>query len=224
MVLGVHGNFLCNWHLTQQCHQEGELLVLFDETEGIPIAYQCGQLLQPGILQVRNTWRGKGLGRLVVQHCISLALEHDEMVLQIECEPESSIPFWKAMGFSIIKGEFGDNPKGYRVLSKQLEMPVNGIPMAVSVKVYPEKRMWEENVSPTASYSPKAVRGNDGKVYLAERAVVPNNFSRTRPDDSIIELVINGELIYRNKARYKEAQNHGVRRCRNGFFVDIVAM
>jgi len=80
-VQGVHGNFLCNWHLTYQSHEKGALLVLTDETEDRPIAYQWGMLLSSGILQVRNECRGKGLGRLLVEHCVELAIQQDEMVL-----------------------------------------------------------------------------------------------------------------------------------------------
>lgn len=46
--LGVEGNFLCNWGLTEQCHREGSLLVLVDELEGIPVAYQWGQVTSIG--------------------------------------------------------------------------------------------------------------------------------------------------------------------------------
>lgn len=220
--LDVHGNFLCNWRLTEKCHKVGKLLVMLDETDGMPIAYQWGQLLQSGILQIRNGWRHKGLGRLLVQHCVELALEQDEMVLQIECEPSSSIPFWKAMGFTVVDGKYGDNPKGYRVLSKQLILPLNGVPKIVRVSVYPEERKWQD-ILPIVSYSPEAVLGDDGKVYFAERAVFPDSLGRSM-NDPVIEILLDGEVVYRDKAKYQEAKDHGVRWCRNGFYVDTLAM
>ncbi|MCB1983832.1 MAG: GNAT family N-acetyltransferase [Burkholderiales bacterium] len=222
--LEVHGNFLCNWNLTERCHQESQLLVLIDELECIPVAYQWGQLLQSGILQVRYGWRGKGLGRLVVQHCVELALEQDEMVLRIECKPSSSVPFWKAMGFTIVTDEDGYNPKGFRVLSKQLVLPLQGSVAEVTVSMFPEIRKWQDDVLPVASITPKAVLCEDGKeVYLSERAVFATSFLPAI-GDPVIEILVNGSLVYRDKAKYEDARNRGVHSCRNGFYIDSVAM
>jgi len=220
-TLEVHGNFLCNWNLTRQCHDEGALLVLIDEIEDIPVAYQWGQLLSSGILQVRNDWRGKGLGRLVVEHCIELALQQDEMVLQVACKPSSSIPFWKAMDFTIIEGKFGENAKGFRVLSKKLALPPSKRPVVATVSSFPEERKWQEDVPAIAIYHPDAAVADNGKVYLAERASFPMSFHPMR-GDPIIEIIVEGQLIYRDKAKYQDAQDHGVKWCRNGFYIDTV--
>jgi len=220
-ALEVHGNFLCNWNLTQQCHEEGVLLVLIDEIEGIPVAYQWGQLLSSGILQVRNDWRGKGLGRLIVEYCIELALQQDEMVLEIECKPSSSIPFWEAMGFTIIEGEFGKNAKGFKVLCKELALPPGGRPALAKISSFPEERKWLENVPAIASYRPDAIVADDGMVHLAERASFPMDFRRMSRDP-VIEIIVEGKLIFRDKAKYQAAQAHGVKWCRNGFYIDAV--
>jgi len=222
-ALEVHGNFLCNWNLTRQCHEEGRLLVLIDEIKGIPVAYQWGQLLSSGILQVRNGWRGNGLGRLVVEHCVELALQQDEMVLQVECKPSSSIPFWEAMGFTIVEGEFGKNAKGFRVLSKNLALPPGGRPILATISSFPEERNWQDNVPAIASYHLNAIVADDGKVYLAERASFPKCFRRMSRDP-VIEIIVEGKLVYRDKAKYQGAQDHGVKWCRNGFYIDVVTI
>lgn len=221
--LGIDGNFLCNWNLTVESHQEGKLLVLVDETDGTTLAYQWGQLLQSGILQVRDRFRSKGLGMLVVEHCVELALQQDEMVLQVECKPSSSIPFWKKMGFTIFGGEYGRNAKGYRILSKSMRLPLDGSPKDVSINIYPEERCWREDVAPILSASPDAVLGDDGKLYLAERVSCSDMFEGRRYDP-VVEILMDGELICRDKVRYKGALNHGVRQCRNGFYVDTVTI
>lgn len=220
---GVHGNFLCNWNLTYQCHEEGSLLVIIDETEGRPVAYHWGMLLSSGILQVRNEYRGKGLGRLIVEHCVELAIQQDEMVLQVECKPSSSIPFWEAMGFTIIPGDFRENPKGFRTLSKKMALPSDGRPASVMLKVFPEERKWKEDTPAVASFSLDAVITSDEKVYLAERVSFPDR-SRTPGRDPVIEIAIGGQLLYRDKAKYQGAQNHGLNRCRNGFYIDTISM
>lgn len=219
-ALEVQGNFLCNWSLTRQCHEEGTLLVLIDQMKGIPVAYQWGQLLRSGILQVRNGWRSAGLGRLVVEYCIELALQKNEMVLRVECNPRSSIPFWKAMGFTIVEGGLGESPKGFRVLSKQIALPPGGRQVSVMISSFPEERIWQENVPAIASYCPQAIITGNGKVYLAQRVA----FSTSFRGDPVIEIIVDGNLIYRDKAKYQRAHNLGVKWCRNGFYIDMVAI
>lgn len=222
-ALGVHGNFLCNWNLTQKCHEKGALLVLIDEIEGIPVAYQWSQLLRSGILQIRNGWRGKGLGRLIVEYCIELALQQDEMVLRIECKPSSSIPFWEAMGFTIIEGDFGENAKGFKVLSKKLALPPGGKPTLATISLFPEERKWQEDAPALARYHLDAILAADGKIHLVERASFPMDFRRMSRDP-VIEIIVDGKLIFRDKAKYPEAQAHGVKWCLNGFYIDAVTI
>lgn len=66
-----------------------QLLVCIDGVSGLPIAFQCGGLLDPGILQVRSEYRGKGIGRRMVEHCVKRALEMDECLLYIQCKPST---------------------------------------------------------------------------------------------------------------------------------------
>ena len=48
---GVAGTFLCNWNLTQQAHEEGELLVYVNAGNGKPVAYQWGGLVRLAFLK-----------------------------------------------------------------------------------------------------------------------------------------------------------------------------
>lgn len=222
-ALEVHGNFLCNWSMTQRCHEEGTLLVLIDVNEDIPVAYQWGQLLSSGILQVRNSWRGEGLGLLMVEHCVGLALQQDEMVLQIECKPSTSIPFWERMGFTIVQGKYGRNATGYRVLSKELEQPQGGVSASVVISFYSEEILGNEDYPALARHCTEAIIAEDGKIHLAERAAFSKN-CLSMGSDLVIEIMVEGELIYRDKAKRQGAKNHGVNRCCNGFYIDTVSI
>jgi len=219
---GIHGNFLCNWDLILMSHEKGELLVLIHEADGIPVAFLSGRLLFPGILQVRNDWRGKGIGRIVVEHCVELALLDDEMVLVVECSPSSSIPFWEVMGFNVVEGEFGKNAKGYRLLHKELALPCGGMKASVEISSFPEERKWKkEDVLATVSYSFEGVIADDGNVYLPLRASFPISL-RSMSGDPVIEIIIDGEVVCCNKVKYPDALSHGVKMCANGFFMDTV--
>ena len=78
---GIHGNFLFNWSKIERYHKQGELLVYVDGTLREPIAFQVRGLIRPGILQVRNGFRGKGVGRKLVEHCVKKALKKNECLL-----------------------------------------------------------------------------------------------------------------------------------------------
>ena len=69
----IHGSFLCNWSLTKKQHERGELLVYIDEQANEPVAYQWGGLVRPGILEVRDDMRERGIGRALVAHRLATA-------------------------------------------------------------------------------------------------------------------------------------------------------
>ena len=99
---GVKGTFWCNRRLTVKKHAEGELLVYVDPQTQQSVAYQWGGLISPGILEVRDDMRGRGLGKALVEHSLALAAEAREDMLLIQCKPSTSIPFWEARGFALI--------------------------------------------------------------------------------------------------------------------------
>jgi GNAT superfamily N-acetyltransferase len=215
----IHGNFLCNWELTRECHNEGKLLVLIDKLQELPIGYQWGQLLRPGIMQIRNEWRRKGLGRLLVEHCIGLANQQDEAVLRIECKPSSSVSFWESMGFEIVRGTYDQNAKAYQILTKKLELPGQGESVKVRVSSYPEEKKWHSDIHPLSIFSPIAVRGSEGIIYFEERVAF---YSADPNRDLVIEIILDNTIVYCDKAKYEPAKHHGVKWCRNGFFMDFV--
>lgn len=212
--------FLCNWRLTKDCHRDGELLVYVDGESGVPVAYQWGGLIRPGILEVRYDMRGKGIGRRLVERRIREAYKRDLCFLLIQCKPSSSIPFWKRMGFTLFNTVDGEN-YAYRLLKKTHQLPTEAAPVSVAIRFYPENRKWSENVAPLCIAKPAAVRTPDNVVHLSERVFC---FKELYPDtrDPVVEIEVSGQLLYCDKAKYEEAQRIGVRRCPNGFFIDHV--
>lgn len=219
-ALGIPGSFLCNWSLTEECHREGKLLVFVEGKSGFPVAYQWGGLIRPGILQVRHDMRGKGIGRNLVARCIANAYRHDECMLYIECNPASSIPFWKAMDFELLD-RGGDNHYAFRTLNKAFALPPNAHEVHVEIGFYPESRRWNKTVPPLVSASPAAARAPDDTVHLAERvfffeALYPNS------SDAVIEIEIDGQRLFGDKAKYPAATRIGVRCCTNGYYIDKI--
>jgi N-acetylglutamate synthase-like GNAT family acetyltransferase len=78
---GVKDNFLCNWEIIERSHGQGRLTVYVDGHSGVPVAFQLGGLLHPGILEVRNDMRRKGIGRKLVDYCVAEVRNNDENFL-----------------------------------------------------------------------------------------------------------------------------------------------
>lgn len=216
----VLGTFLCNWRLTEESHKEGELLVYVEGETRTAVAYQWGGLIRPGILEVRDDMRGKGIGSKLVARRVAQAYKRNECLLFIECKPSSSIPFWQRMGFTLLKSEGGKN-YAYRVLEKKHTLPSNGNPIRVAISFFPDQREWNEDVPALVITTPPAVKTSDGVVHLGERVFF---FGTLYPDirDPVVEIDVEGQMIYRDKAKYKEAERIGVRRCANGFYIDQI--
>ncbi len=220
---GVPDNFLCNWDAIGNCHYGGQLTVYIDGTSGLPVAYQLGGLIAPGILQVRSDVRRRGIGKQLVDYCVNQALMKDECILHIECEPASSVPFWRSMGFSLYNNGTGRR-RAYRILQKEHPLPQNGGPVEATVKFFPEGRKWAkgENVPPLDSPAPKAVQTPDGVIHLSERV---SAFKGLLPegDDVVVEITVGSKRLYLDKAKYPAAKQFGIRRCSNGFFIDCIS-
>jgi predicted N-acetyltransferase YhbS len=217
----IRDNFLRNWSLTLKAHQEHRLIVYVDPVSDVAVGYQWGGLLEPGILQVRSDMRRRGIGRKLVAHRIAQAKRKDEGLLFIQCKPETSIPFWLSMGFKLLESSDEGGAYAYQVLEKTLELPPCGKPVDVSIRFYPEEAKWRTDTQPVTAATPAAMVYADGTIRLAKRVHL---FSRLYPDarDVVVEIVVNGEVRYRNKAKYDETTLIGVQRCSNGYFIDRI--
>jgi GNAT superfamily N-acetyltransferase len=219
---GVVDNFLCNFELTLRAHREHRLIVYVDDPgTGIAVAYQWGGLTQPGILEVRHDMRGRGIGRQLIEHRIAQARRKDEGLLYIQCKPESSIPFWRAMGFTLLEPSDRGRNYAYRVLDKAHVLPPRGQAVDVTIRAYPEEAKWEPDTKPLFTASPLAMAYRDGTIRLVERVYI---FERLYPSarDIVVEITVGGRVRYRDKVRCEDAERFGVRRCSNGFFIDRI--
>jgi len=211
----VHGTFLCNWRLTEKQHAAGALLVYVDEQLDEPVAYQWGGLLEPGILEVRNDMRGRGIGKALVAHRLAQAAAAGEDILYIQCKPSTSIPFWKSMGFELLEAT-RDGTYAFRLMHRPAELPDDGVPVEVSIEWFPEDRKWALETPALRSQAMKGVL-LEGKLYLAERALCHN---KLYAKDIVLRVIVNDVEWYLGKAKHAESDCLGVERCVNGFYLD----
>ena len=216
----VSDTFLCNWEQTKKQHEEGKLLVYFERGCDQAVAYQWGGLVHPGILEVRQDMRGKGIASKLVRHRIRQASRRDQCILVIQCKPSSSIPFWQRMGFVLFDSKSGSN-FAYRILHKKHHLPSNGVQIDVAISFFPEERKRHKDRIPYTVATPKAVQTPDGIIHLAERVIF---FKELYPDslDPVIEVEVANQVRFCDKAKYPEARGIGVQRCDHGFYIDYV--
>ena len=98
---GVQGCFWCNINVIEGCHRDGQMTVLTDPESDQPLAFLCGGPTdpEPPIMEVHSDHRGRGLGRALWEHHLARVRDAGLPGLKVHCQPSTSIPFWKAMGF-----------------------------------------------------------------------------------------------------------------------------
>ncbi len=221
----VEDNFLCYWKDTEQQHREKNLFVYLDETTNTPVAYQWGGLMtQWSVMQVRQDMRKKGIGKKLVAHCIAQAEKRNECLLLIECNPPSSIPFWQTMGFTLLPPENEQN-YAYKLLTKQHRLPKNGAATKVAIAFYPEKKLHEKNIKIDALSQtvPSAIKTSDNVIHLAQRIFFSKAILKDycyAVGDVVVEIKVDDDLWYFDKAKYPAAQQCGVYPCTHGFYID----
>ena len=217
---GVHGNFLCNWSVIARAHKDKELLVYIDGKTGLPVAFQLGRLLQSGILQVKQDFRGRGIGKKMVAYCVNLARRKGEDLLVIQCKPSSSIPFWQRMGFTVIAESDPPN-KAYRILERRHDLPKVGTVVEAVIRFFPEDRKWRD-ACPALVQIAALGKELPGGVIQLDRRVSFHEDAYPLVRDVVVEAEVNGVRQFIDKAKYRELQQRGVMRCRNGWFIDQI--
>jgi GNAT superfamily N-acetyltransferase len=217
---GAPGSFYCNLEIIEASHREGKLLVYVDGTTGLPVAFQLGGLIGPGILEVRHDMRGRGIGRKLVEHCIEKARARNECILKIECTPPTSIPFWNKMGFKLFDPK-AQRRLAYRIVEKRHQLPAGGVPADVVIRFFQLGQRHQKGARPCKLSRPAAVRTGDGLVHLDHQVqfcteLYPNIV------DAVVRIDVDGETLCFEKAKYDLAKRLGVQRCPHGFFIDHI--
>ncbi|WP_326543682.1 GNAT family N-acetyltransferase [Pseudorhodoferax sp.] len=219
---GVHGNFLCNWSVITRAHEDQELLVYIDGKTGLPVAFQLGRLLQSGILQVKQDFRGRGIGKKMVAYCVNLARRKGEDLLVIQCKPSSSIQFWQRAGFTVIPESEPPN-KAYRILERRHVLPAIGTSVEAVIRFYPEERKWRD-ACPALLQITASGKELPGGVIQLDRRVSFHEDAYPLARDVVVEAEVDGVRRFIDKAKYRELQQRGVTRCRNGWFIDQIRL
>jgi hypothetical protein len=208
-----------NRNLIAKGQDDGELFVLREAGE--ILAFALGKPGEIAIQETRPDRRGEGHGRMLAQWGIDRARNSDIVVIEGECSPSTSLGFWKTMGFREMRPRYGHNPWVYQLLPKQLPVPA-GESVEVVIRVFDQDRLYSDDGLIASEHRPLAARDRDGVIHLAERVII------YVPDlpmghDVSLEIVVNGERLFFDKAKRSEATALGVQRDAGyEFYVDRI--
>lgn len=210
---GVEESFLCNWEVINRIFASEKIFVYVESDTSCPIAY-----LTKGfdILEVKYNFRGKGIGRALVNYGLIQAKESNETIIDIECMPESSIPFWEHMGFKLY-----DETHAYIKIEKINLFGDEAVPADVKISFYPERRKWNKETMAIEVFRPDAAKDQEGIIDLQRRVSIFTGLE-IWDRDPVVNISINGNVVYEDKAKYDEALWLGVRRTLNSFYIDSI--
>jgi hypothetical protein len=202
-----------NWNLTERVHRDYAVFVYVEPEINLPVGYLWPDF---GILEVKPSHRGQGIGQRLVNYGLDYLLETGDAVATIHCAPESSIPFWKKMGF-----EFYVEDRAFKIIPKKLRVPKDSQPVDVRILFYPERKMWDTTTAPLESFSPKAFIDKAGKISLSERVTICTR----KPEwnrDPVISIYVDGHEQYTDKAKRQQAGQIGVEYTGNSYSVEWI--
>ncbi|MEH2469300.1 GNAT superfamily N-acetyltransferase [Nitrobacteraceae bacterium AZCC 2161] len=215
--------FWCNRNIIARSLNGGDLYVIRDG--GAPVAFQVGKHAAD-IVSVKKAYRRKGLGTSLFEASIARAIDDDVVVMQGECAPATSLPFWQKHGFErFLDLRAPDKVTVRRILSKALELPSAGRSVSVVVGFYPESSQYGQgnDVQPIAVHRIEGRSSATGRVHLPQRIV---GLVDDEPcgADLAVRVEVDGKVVCFGKCKHNAARQIGVRSDRRGlaFFLDFV--
>ncbi len=212
--------FYSNANLIENGHAAGDELFVLKAGPAVA-AFVLGRPGSIDIFETRPDLRGCGYGRILANFCIDRGYHADIAVMEFECSPETSLPFWKKVGFSERPAPWGDGTWVMKMMAKRLDLP-DGDPTEVTIKILSEEYAWSDNNEAIYEYRQRAIVDQSGVIWLPTRVVIfapelPRNM------DVAVEIVVDGVRRIIGKAKYEEPRNAGVLRDRGGnFYIDKI--
>jgi Acetyltransferase (GNAT) family len=169
-------------------------------------------------IDIKNDFRRLGIGKKLVQRCIEIARAADEPVLEIECRPESSFPFWKRMGFTL----YGNENHAYRIVEKTFNLPARAARISVAFSFFPERPHWDETAAALQTLAVQATAEQAG--LQLKRRMVFFGAAYGAVGDPVVETHVAGKRLYRDKAKYDDARSLGIHCSGNVVFIDRIRL
>lgn len=213
--------FFCNWNLVLRSFEDDPINVHVLVADGQVVGF----VDQMDILEVRPDVRHLGYGRRLAEFMLDKAAADGMSVAEIAIAPNSAIPFWRSLGFTVIEGRIGRGGGVYafKRLPRRFELPP-GPPAAYRIYFFPEERRHDPSVRPYATFEGHGVRREDSRLMLPERAYAFDEAGTASPDD-IVQVEVDGVILVEAKVKYPEAARVGVARDASQlYYIDEIAL
>jgi GNAT superfamily N-acetyltransferase len=214
--------FWCNRNIIERSLDQGDLYVIRDG--GDPMAFQVGKHAAD-IVSVRKSCRRKGLGTLLFEASLARSIADDVVVMQGECEPATSLPFWQEQGFErFLESRSPDVVLVRRIICKALDFPAQGRCVSVSIGFYPESSQYNgSDVEPITVHRVLGRLSGTGRVHLPRR-IIGLIDDEPRGDDLVVRVDVDDKIVCFGKCKHDAARRIGVRKSHDGFafFLDFL--
>jgi GNAT superfamily N-acetyltransferase len=139
--------FYCNWNIIESSYRHEELCCIVSNTEAVGFAVWGESELSArlDIVEIRPDLRRRSFGRILVEECFNHFRNLGLLVVDLECQPPTSEPIWRCLGFSDfpqkLNSNYNDSINLYRPLIKSLEP--NNQSAAIEVLELWDSEPWE---------------------------------------------------------------------------------
>lgn len=186
----LEGCFWCNRMEIQSSQKAGKLTVLSESAGGQPIGFCVRSGCEVTILAIRYELRGKGHGGRFARHIIEVADEEGLPGLHCQCSPETSIGFWKGLGFERV---YPDERLYYvaRPFLRKCELASDTPVITIRIQLFQDKSL-VQNFETRAS-------DKEGTFILE------TEFVACKPKfDARILVEVNGIQVHDDEVKYSE--------------------
>lgn len=205
--------------MVQKGHRTGNLYVLRHRGRAVSLALGSAGMID--LLGTHPAYRSRGFGGALAEHCIRRAAQADMAAIEIECLPETALPFWQSLGFQEIEPRFGHNRWAMLRVPKQHDLPP-GAAVDVMVRTFDARALHSSDDPPLSEYRPAAVLVAGRAVQLAKRVVL-HEPHRTGRSDLAVEITLNGQRLVFEQVNRRKMEAFGVRHDRfRQFFIDRI--
>ncbi|MGE0055703.1 MAG: GNAT family N-acetyltransferase [Hyphomicrobium sp.] len=157
--------FWCNRRLIRGWFRDNKMYVCLVNQQ--VVGFIAGEFGRDSVMEIRPRYRKRGYGRLIAEDWIQRAQKAGICVLEIQCSPSTSIPFWSSMGFAPTKGSCVPH-EYYRVFETLLPLPACGEDCDISIEIFEEERCWNSELEPIVISHMKG-KLSSGIVHLPKR-------------------------------------------------------
>ena len=198
--------FYCNWNIVRSSFERDPDNVHVLLVDGLPVGFAD----ELSILEIHPNHRGRGLGRVLAEHMIARADALGFSVAEIEVAPESALPFWQRMGFTVDRTRrgAGGGIYAYRRFVRRFALGA-GPKVGFRVAFHRQSRDWDPAVEPFSVFEGKGEKRNDGTVKLPERAYCFDPDHETSID-SVVSVELEGRRLYEDKVKRPSARAIGL--------------